>query len=156
VTTIAAPAASLDARGQRALAQLQHGVPNLGYTVLFLPGQAGYLGKGFHEERRIEIYVRDGESDAMLAHVVAHELGHAVDYVTHTPQRDAAYLRLRGVDPTTAWAPCGFCEDFGAPSGDFAEVYARWQLGAATPFFSRLAAPPSDDTLAAFGRLVAP
>jgi hypothetical protein len=130
------------ARGEAALRRLSYPYQQLGYTIEFLPGMPGYFGRGFHEQHRIEIYVRNSQSDDELAHVVAHEIGHAVDWIYHTPARDRQWLVLRGVNPSTEWAPCAFCSDFGAPSGDFAESFALWQLGQ-TNFAGTLAPRPT-------------
>jgi len=40
-----------------ALSSLSYSWQRLGYTIAFLPGVPGYLGRGFHEAHRIEIYV---------------------------------------------------------------------------------------------------
>jgi hypothetical protein len=105
-TAVVTPPApySIQVRGEAALRRLSYPYQQLGYTVTFLPGVSGYFGRGFHEQRRIEIYVRSGESDEALAHVVAHEIGHAIDWMYHTPSRDHEWLQLRGVDPSTEWA----------------------------------------------------
>ena len=142
-------------RGEAALRRLSYPYQQLGYTIEFLPGMPGYFGRGFHEQHRIEIYVRNSQSDAELAHVVAHEIGHAVDWMYHTPARDRQWLLLRGVDPSTEWAPCPFCTDFGAPSGDFAETFALWQLGQ-TSFASTLAPRPTAAQLQELSKLFYP
>jgi hypothetical protein len=156
-TAVVTPPApySIQVRGEAALRRLSYPYQQLGYTVTFLPGVSGYFGRGFHEQRRIEIYVRSGESDEALAHVVAHEIGHAIDWMYHTPSRDHEWLQLRGVDPSTEWAPCPFCTDFGAPSGDFAESFALWQLGN-TDFRSTLAARPTSAQLQQLAHLFYP
>jgi hypothetical protein len=158
--TPVAPAATtsggtVQERGEAALRRLSYPYQQLGYTIVFLPGMPGYFGRGFHEQHRIEIYVRNSQSDAELAHVVAHEIGHAVDWMYHTPARDQQWLRLRGVDPSTEWAPCPFCTDFGAPSGDFAETFALWQLGQ-TSFAGTLAPRPSAAQLQELSKLFYP
>jgi hypothetical protein len=142
-------------RGEAALRRLSYPYQQLGYTIEFLPGMPGYFGRGFHEQHRIEIYVRNSQSDADLAHVVAHEIGHAVDWMYHTPARDRQWLLLRGVDPATEWAPCPFCPDFGAPSGDFAESFALWQLGQ-TSFAGTLAPRPTAAQLQELSKLFHP
>lgn len=158
--TAVAPAATASSgtpqeRGEAALRRLSYPYQQLGYTIEFLPGMPGYFGRGFHEQHRIEIYVRNSQSDAELAHVVAHEIGHAVDWMYHTPVRDRQWLLLRGVDPSTEWAPCPFCTDFGAPSGDFAESFALWQLGQ-TSFAGTLAPRPTAAQLQELAKLFYP
>jgi len=154
-TSTTIKAVTIEARGLAALARLSYPYRQLGYTIAFLPGMPGYFGRGFHEQRRIEVYVRSSESDDELAHVVAHEIGHAIDWLYHTPDRDRQWLLLRGVDPATEWAPCPFCPDFGAPSGDFAETFAYWQLPQ-TGFAGTLAPRPTPVQLQQLSALFSP
>jgi hypothetical protein len=149
------PSVSIQQRGEAALRRLSYPYQQLGYAIAFLPGIPGYFGRGFHERHRIEIYVRGGQSDDALAHVVAHEIGHAIDWMYHTPSRDHEWLQLRGVNPATEWAPCPFCSDFGAPSGDYAESFALWQLGN-TEFRGTLAPRPTSAQLQRLAHLFYP
>ena len=149
------PSVSIQQRGEAALRRLSYPYQQLGYEIAFLPGIPGYFGRGFHERHRIEIYVRGGQSDEALAHVVAHEIGHAIDWMYHTPSRDQEWLKLRGLDPATEWAPCPFCSDFGSPSGDFAESFALWQLGN-TEFRGTLAPQPTSAQLQQLAHLFYP
>jgi hypothetical protein len=146
---------TIQQRGEAALARLSYPYQQLGYTIAFLPATSGYFGRGFHEQRRIEVYVRPNQSDAELAHVVAHEIGHAVDWVYHNDVRDQQWLRLRGLSTNTEWAPCPFCSDFASPSGDYAEVFALWQLGN-TDFRGTIAPRPTAAELQQLSRLFFP
>ena len=126
----------------------------LGYEIAFLPGQAGFWGNTFTTTHRIEIYVRPDESVPVLAHFVAHEIGHAVDATWGTASRRQEWLRGRGIDPNTAWFGCSGCTDYQTPAGDFAETFAYWQTGPVR-FLSRMAPAPSADQLAQLAPLFA-
>ncbi len=93
----------------------------------------GYMGITWTRERRIEIFVRScrAQSDALLRHVVAHELGHAYDAARMDDRTRAAWKRARRIPSATPWAGCSGCSDFSTPAGDFAEVFAQWSRGAA-------------------------
>ena len=90
-----------DPRGAEALALIafpwRRTLP--GWSIAFLPARAGLRGLTRVDERRIEIYVRDGDSAASLARVVAHELGHAVDVELNSPSDRERWRAVRGVGP---------------------------------------------------------
>lgn len=112
-----------------------------GWQIRFLPARAGLRGATFPDRRVIEIYVRRRDSAAELAHVVAHELGHAVDVSRLDDADRAAWKAARGIDPRAAWFPAGSAvADFTSPAGDWAESFARWQTG--TGWYSKLGPPP--------------
>ncbi len=131
-------------RGEAALAEFTYdwatGLP--GWEISFHPGRAGVLGYTFVQERRIEVYVRDEMSDGLLAHVIAHEIGHAID-VTHNSGDDRRrWQELRGIGDEPWW-PGNGATDFSTGAGDFAESFAAWQVGDDS-FRSKLADPPSE------------
>ena len=121
------PATTQD-RISAALARVSYPWQQLGYRINFLGPQSGVSGRtsprsmGF-----IDIYVRPDESVDTLAHVIAHEIGHAVDLTYGTDQRRQLWEQLRGMGPRT-WFTCSMCEDFSTPAGYFAETFAYWQL----------------------------
>ena len=83
----------------------------------------------YPDRRHIEVYVSPSMSDSQLLHVVAHELGHAVDMVRNDGQDQIDWRALRGFDPDTMWWADPFTSDFATPSGDFAECFANWAIG---------------------------
>ncbi len=137
-------------RGEAALASLRGGAERTGFTVAFEPAKSGYLGLTHLQERRIDLHVRscEKESDELLRHVMAHELGHAWDTTRMTDARRAAYQAARGIPASTPWYGCSGCTDFATPAGDFAEVYAQWARGV-TSNRSELAGDASPSELAA-------
>ena len=120
-------------RGEKALASLLHAVP-AGVTVSFLPSRGALKGMTYYDQAHVEVYVQScsRESDALLRHVVAHELGHAWDGAHMTDSLRAEYLAARGIEAGTPWFGCNACQDFATPAGDFAETYAQWQRGVTT------------------------
>ena len=137
-------------RGQRALAALRPSWRRSEVTVRFLGPKAGFLGETSRRSGAVAVYVRPCaiEPDALLRHVVAHELGHAWDVRRMTPQMRSAYRRARGISASIPWFGCSGCTDFETPAGDFAETYALWlRQGAASR--SRLAPTPTPAELTA-------
>ena len=137
-------------RGEAALAAVRGGAGRTGFSVSFAPAREGYLGLTHLHERRIEVFVRgcDTQSDTLLRHVMAHELGHAYDTTHLTPEVRAGWQAARGIPASTDWYGCSGCTDFATPAGDFAEVYAQWARGASDNR-SELAGAPGPDDLAA-------
>jgi hypothetical protein len=116
------------ARISEALGRITYPWQQLGYRIVFLGPQPGIAGRTSPLSlATIEIYVRPDETVDMLAHVIAHEIGHAVDLRYGNDQRRSLWLELRGVGPQP-WFTCSMCQDFSTPAGDFAETFAYWQL----------------------------
>jgi len=152
-TTPTDPPTAAD-RVSEALARISYPWRQLGYRIVFMGPEAGMWGRTSQRSlSTIEIYVRPDESVDMLAHVVAHEIGHAVDLVYGTDQRRSLWLELRGISPRP-WFTCSMCQDFSTPAGDFAEIFAYWQLGDLSR--SELAPPPTPAQLAQLATLFAP
>jgi hypothetical protein len=114
-----------------------------GWQMRFMDGRKGVRGLTFPDSRRIEVYVRSGDTPEELAHVIAHELGHAVD-VTYLddPQR-AVWLSARGLGRGTIWFPGqSGVSDFATGAGDFAESFA-WVHGPVGHWSGELGPPPT-------------
>lgn len=127
-----------------------------GWQLRFLDGRSGYRGLTFPDRRVIEVYVRASDSPQQLAHVVAHELGHAVD-VTHLSEVDRGTWRAaRGFGPATIWfAPAAGASDFATAAGDFAESFA-WVHAPTGHWYSQLSAPPDVAQAAVLGVISQP
>ena len=143
-----------EGRISAAMARISYPWQQLGYRIIFLGPQAGISGRtsprsmGF-----IDIYVRPDESVDTLAHVIAHEIGHAVDLTYGNDQRRALWERLRGIT-AQSWFTCSMCQDFSTPAGDFAETFAFWQLHDYSR--SQLAPAPSPTELSQLAPLFGP
>lgn len=122
-----------------------------GWEIAFEPARDGLRGLTLSGERRIEIYVRDGDSAWFLARVLAHEIGHAVDLTLLDTQRRRRWEQARGFAETATWWPASGVSDFASGAGDFAECFATWQVGSASR--SEIAGPCSADHLALVAEL---
>lgn len=154
VAAVARPAAVAETpaqRGARVLASLHYPYQALGYRFAFLPGRGGYLGLTDAGARQVTIWVRSSESDVVLAHTIAHELGHVLDFTRGTPVRRAKYLLVRGL-ASQPWFGCDGCTDFRSPAGDWAEVFAQWVAGPGD-FRSEMAGAPTRAQLTALDAL---
>lgn len=117
--------------GQQALQQISYDWETKlpGWTIEFLPGRTGLLGGTWPSSKKIEVYVRDGQSVADVAFTLAHEIGHAVDVSYNTDQDRAEWREARGIGSSYPWwVDCGK-RDFEVGAGDFAESFAVWQVG---------------------------
>lgn len=138
-------------RGAAALQLISYPWQELGWTISFHPARRGLLGVAYEPERHIYVFVRRNQSLASLAFTVAHEIGHAYDFNYGTRESHARWLQLRGIDPATPWTGCDGCADLATPAGDFAEVFALWQLGPAD-FRSEIAPLPDAEQLSVLSR----
>lgn len=126
-----------------------------GWELRLLDGRTGYRGLTFPYERVVEVYLRAGDTPGVLAHVVAHELGHALDVELLDDGDRARWADARGVRPGTPWWVSSGVNDFASGSGDFAESFAWWQTSGAH-WHSRLGPPPSPLQLGLLEELVVP
>jgi hypothetical protein len=120
-----------------------------GWTVVFLPGRVGYRGLTLPEPKRIEIYVRQGDTAQMIAYDLGHELGHAVDVTYSTPALRSSYRSIRGIPADARWFGCADCADFATPAGDFAETFGFIVTDPGFDWRSMLGRPPTNEQIAA-------
>jgi hypothetical protein len=114
----------------------------LGYTLRVAGPVAGLRGQTDTAARTITLFVSPSDAPHVVAHDLAHEIGHAFDARRLTPALRAAYLRARGV-PAAPWLPGRTASDYRSGAGDFAEVFALCH--ASSPVYrSRLASRPAD------------
>ena len=131
-----------EARGNQALGQINYPWAEFlpGWSVSFHDERKGVYGYTLVNERRIEVYVRPDQSEEFLAHVIAHEIGHAVDVTLNSPSERTEWQQARGIQGAPWWPGDG-ASDFATGAGDFAESFAAWQVGP-TSFRSKLAPAP--------------
>jgi hypothetical protein len=55
-------------------------------------------------------------------------------------------MRLRGINPDTAWFGCDRCSDYNTPAGDFAETFALVLCGPKY-FRGRIAGKPTPEQI---------
>jgi hypothetical protein len=114
----------------------------LGYTLRLAGPVAGFGGQTDTAKHTITLFVAPNDTPNVVAHDLAHEIGHAYDAQRMTAAHRAAYLRARGV-PGAPWFPGAQASDYRSGAGDFAEVFALCH--AASPVYrSRLADRPKD------------
>ena len=140
-------------RGEAAIPRLRRPSDARAVPVAFRPARSDVLGMADLHERRVDVFVRScaKESDGLLLHVIAHELGHVLDASRMNGELRARWMELRGIPAGTPWFGCDRCADFATPAGDFAETYAQWQRRA-TSNRSQLAPAPSRAQLAELAR----
>ncbi len=136
-------------KGEAAASMLRYPWRDLGYTVEYRSGHPKYLGATYEHERRIEIYVGRCQTVASVAHVLGHEVGHAVDFAYNDGRRRLDWQAVRGFQ--AEWFACEYCPDYAYGSGDFAEVFS-YLKASPTGFRSKLAGPPSPEQAAALER----
>lgn len=98
----------------------------------------------------VVVYVRPTDTPRVVAVNIAHELGHLIDYLRLTDDDRTQWLDARG-RPGASWWACEYCEDYATGSGDFAETFAAWQVGA-VDYRSRLAPLPGPAEMSALAR----
>ncbi len=121
------------------------------WQLEFHEGRNGVLGYTWSTEQRIEIFVRDGQSVQFLSHVIAHELGHAVDIELNSPDDRREWQASRGISGLSWWAESGM-SDFATGAGDWAESFAAWQVGD-QHFRSQLGGVPEPEQMALLAEL---
>lgn len=128
----------------------QVGLP--GWELRFLDGRSGFRGLTYPESRVIEVFVRNSDTPESLAHVVAHELGHAIDVTRLDDGERSRWAATRGFGARVGWWVPSGGSDFGSGAGDFAESFAWWQAGAGH-WYGQLAPPPSPLDVAVLAEL---
>ena len=112
------------------------------WKIQFIGRSEGPMGLTYTREQRIEIFVRPNQSVDFLAHVIAHELGHAVDVALNDGDDRDMWQTRRRIDDAPWWPENG-ANDFSTGAGDFAESFAAWQTGPGS-FRSEIGALPSE------------
>lgn len=139
-------------RGEEALRRVDFPWRDLGFDVVFLAARSGYKGLTHEGSRRVEVYVRESMPVEEIAHIVAHELGHAYDLARLDDAERQRYKALRGYAGRPDWHTCNACTDFDTPAGDLAETFAYVHLHGETEWKSTVAPPPRGRQFEALAR----
>jgi virginiamycin B lyase len=129
-------------RATAAVALVSFPWQTLGYRIVFAPPRDGVRAETDTATRTITVFARPGDPPQLVAHDIAHELGHAYDATRLSDADRAEYLRSRGV-PDAAWFPSAPGSDYDTGAGDFAEVFALC-YAPGSEFRSTLAPRPAD------------
>lgn len=120
---------TMQSRGQRLLESIPYPWQTLGYEIDFLSPRQGYRGLTYPYDKKIEIFIDAEMSDAFILHVLAHEIGHAVDVELNSGSDRGRWFAGRGLPANTQWWVGDGVSDFGSGSGDFAECFSAWLVG---------------------------
>lgn len=93
----------------------------------------------YPDSKVIEVYVRPGDDVSIVAHVYAHEVGHALDVSLLGDLQRSVWANARGF--SAPWWAGDRAMDFETGSGDFAESFA-WLTTGQHHWFGRLGHPP--------------
>jgi hypothetical protein len=85
------------------------------------------LGVTRSEDKAILIYVEPAASAEVVAAVLMHEVGHAIDLERLTDDQRAEWIALRGMP--SIWWPGNGLNDFAVGAGDFAEAVSALTTG---------------------------
>jgi hypothetical protein len=100
-----------------------------GWTIVFLEPRGRASGYTWSAERRIEVFVQPEDQSERIARVLAHEIGHAIDVTLNDATDRRAWFTERELRQDASWWPGDGRPDFETGAGDFAEVFAAWQVG---------------------------
>jgi len=114
-----------------------------GWRVELLGERRGYKGSTFPEERLVQVYVRPSMTADQIAHVLAHELGHAIDVTYFDDTVRSAIQLARGRRADAPWWVESGATDFASGSGDWAEMFSWWASGGRGRWLSTVGRPPS-------------
>ena len=131
------------------LALITYPWTKLGYTLTFHGPKAGFFGLTDCHTHNIDIYVTSSQTVVQVAYITAFEIGHAIDCAHLADGHQTTWPALRGYHLTGSWFPSCSCSEDHFSSGDFSEVFARWQVGPAYAWRSALAPAPTAAQIAA-------
>lgn len=110
------------------------------------------LGGTSWQEQRITIWVRPGQTIGQIRHVVAHEIGHALDVTYFDEAVRVRWMAERGFAADDGWWPESGENDYASPAGDLAETMATWVNG--THHWAGMGERPTGDDVALLRELL--
>ncbi len=93
-----------------------------GWTIEYLGPRDGYRGNTNTVSRTISIFVGQHDTPQLVAEVIAHEVGHAIDVMYLDDDTRIEWMAMRGIDE--GWWPHSGASDFHVGAGDYAEAVA--------------------------------
>ena len=100
-----------------------------GWSIEFAGFHDELMGGTSWQERHSTIWVRPGLTIGQIRHVVAHEIGHALDVTYFDEAVRVRWMVERGFAADDAWWPESGENDYASPAGDLAETMATWING---------------------------
>lgn len=94
-----------------------------GWTFDFEGPRDGYRGNTNTVSRTISVYIGEHDTPQVVAEVIAHEVGHALDVMYLDDDTRIQWMEMR--DVTEGWWPHSGASDFHVGAGDYAEAVAR-------------------------------
>ena len=94
-----------------------------GWTFEYGGPRDGYRGNTNTVSRTISVYVGEYDTPQVVAEVIAHEVGHALDIMYLDDDTRIEWMEMRGV--TEGWWPHSGASDFHVGAGDYAEAVAK-------------------------------
>lgn len=124
-----------------------------GWTIEFAGFHEELLGGTSWQDRRITIWVRPEQSIGQIRHVIAHEIGHALDVTYLDESVRTRWMTHRGFPSEDDWWPESGENDYASPAGDLAETVATWVNG--TDHWAGTGDEPTDADVALLRELLA-
>lgn len=100
------------------------------WEISFAPDSPDFLGVTRSADKSITIHVEPDATPELVAAVLMHEVGHAIDLEHMTDRDRAEWIALRGMPST--WWPGNGLSDFAVGAGDFAEAVSAYTTGSAS------------------------
>ena len=124
-----------------------------GWTVEFDGYHEELLGGTSWREQHITLWIRPEQSLGQIRHVLAHEIGHALDVTYFDEPLRTRWMTQRGFPTGDAWWPESGENDYASPAGDLAETIATWVNG--TEYWAGTGDRPTDADIALLRELLA-
>jgi len=140
----------MNAYGIESQAQLDTIIGAPGWQFVGRPEKSGIRGLTYPIEGQVHIFVREDDTEVLLAGVLAHELGHVIDVASFNTEVRDEYQVAAEQNPNTDYWPNAESPDFDTKAGDFAEaVRVNFQQRIGQPIDDRSTVSPPGNTPAA-------
>lgn len=101
-----------------------------GWDIVYALDHPDFLGVTRSDDKSITVHVEPGATADVVAAVLMHEVGHALDLERLSDSERAEWIALRDMPAT--WWPGNGLSDFAVGAGDFAEAVSAYTTGSAS------------------------